>query len=259
MVSRSGHWLGRGPSLGRQFLHRLLATALPRRLFVTSGPATSRHVCLTFDDGPHPEFTPALLDFLKSRMVRATFFVVGRQAEQYPELVRRMASEGHVIANHSYAHPRPGQRSAFQLMAEVARTDAYVESLLGIRPRLFRPPYGKTTPAQLWRLWRTGHSVVLWNVDPRDYARVESGEVRAWFDQRPLRGGDLVLLHDTCPHAIAVLPDLIEQARGSGLGFTTLSAWAGPAYFARAEGTLAPSRPTASAACEHGGYGFGQK
>ena len=108
--------LGSGPdaSFCRQLLRRLLATALPRRVFLTSGPATSREVCLTFDDGPHPEFTPALLDFLKSRMVRATFFVVGRQAEQYPELVRRMASEGHVIDNHSYAHPRPGQRSAFQ-------------------------------------------------------------------------------------------------------------------------------------------------
>jgi peptidoglycan/xylan/chitin deacetylase (PgdA/CDA1 family) len=215
----------------RQLLRWLLATALPRRLFLTHGKSTSREVCLTFDDGPHPEYTPALLDVLWSYRVAATFFVVGQQAEKHPDLVGRMAAEGHVIANHSHTHARPEGTTACQLLQEVQATEEVLARVLGLRPRLVRPPYGRATPAKLWKLWRTGHAVVLWNVDPRDFACGSSADLRAWFDQHPLRGGDLVLLHDVCPHAADALPGIIEQARRSGLKFTTAATWAGRAYF----------------------------
>src|SRR5262245_42795080 len=86
----------------RQALRRLLAAALPRHLFLVRGRTSSRCVYLTFDDGPHPEYTPGLLDRLAKADVRATFFVVGRMAERHPDVVRRMAAEGHLVANHSF-------------------------------------------------------------------------------------------------------------------------------------------------------------
>jgi peptidoglycan-N-acetylglucosamine deacetylase len=216
----------------RLLLRRLVAMAIPRRFLLTGGPSASRQICLTFDDGPHPEHTAAVLDVLKRYKVPASFFVIGEHAQEWPDLVRRIAAEGHVVANHSHSHGRPDKTSARQLLEEVCRTEEYLASLLSIRPRLFRPPYGKASLAKLWLLWRSGHAVVLWNVDPKDFACHSTAEIRAWFRQRPLRGGDLVLLHDTCPHTAALLPELVEEASRRGLGFTTPCRWLGRAYFA---------------------------
>jgi peptidoglycan/xylan/chitin deacetylase (PgdA/CDA1 family) len=207
-----------------------------------AGPFDSRDICLTVDDGPHAHYTPALLDVLKRHAAQATFFVIGQEAQRHADLVRRMVSEGHVVANHSYSHRLPAETSTRQLLEEARCTEDCLAELVGIRPRLFRPPYGAATPAALWQLWRTGHGVVLWNSDPKDFACRDADELRAWFRRRPLRGGDLVLLHDTCPHTVAVLAELIGAARQQGLRFTTLSRWMGRAYFAPQERSLADGR-----------------
>jgi peptidoglycan/xylan/chitin deacetylase (PgdA/CDA1 family) len=213
----------------RQWLRTALTTLLPRRLLLASGPATSKAVCLTFDDGPHPEYTPPLLDLLKKENVPATFFVVGQQAERYPDLVRRMVAEGHTVGHHTFTHAEPAQTSARQLLDETQRTRALLEALVGDAPMLFRPPKGKVTLAKLLRLWQARQTVVLWNVDPRDWASNSTDEVREWFRQRPLQGGDLVLLHETRPHAVEVLPDLVAAARKSGVRFTNVVEWLRPA------------------------------
>src|SRR5262249_55671830 len=88
----------------RQHMRGVMAAVLPHRLFLVRGKPRTNSVSLTFDDGPHPEHTPRLLDLLKKHEIKATFFVVGRQAERYPDLVRRMADEGHDVANHSFFH-----------------------------------------------------------------------------------------------------------------------------------------------------------
>lgn len=226
MQSLNGSATRPGPRCGRQLLRRALAATLPRRLFLVHGPAAGRAVCLTFDDGPHPEHTPRLLDALKAHGVPATFFVIGQNAERYPDLVRRVAAEGHVVGNHSYSHTEPCRTSAGQLADETRRTGDLLAALLGGEaPALFRPPKGQVTVAKLWRLWRARQTVVLWDTDPKDYARQSAAEVRDWFRAHPLRGGDVVLMHDSHPHATAVVPDLVEAARGAGLRFTTLPEW----------------------------------
>jgi peptidoglycan/xylan/chitin deacetylase (PgdA/CDA1 family) len=192
---------------------------------MTKGPAATAAVCLTFDDGPHPEWTPRLLDVLKARDVRATFFLVGRNAEMHPGIVRRMVDEGHAVGNHTYSHVNAGLVPARSLMDEVRRTDVFLAGLLGRAPGLFRPPHGKLTAPALWRLWRGGQAVVLWNVDPRDYRGGTAEEIGSWFREHPLRGGDLVLMHDPIPQAAEVLPPLIDEARGRGLTFATPSEW----------------------------------
>lgn len=209
----------------RQAVKRLIDGLVPRRAFLTSGPTSDPAVALTFDDGPDPEHTPALLDRLRELDVRATFFVIGAHAEDHPELLRRMRDEGHAIGHHSWFHGEPDQTSAATLLRETRRLDRLLKTAVGARSHLFRPPKGKLDPAKLAGIWGVGKTIVLWNVDPKDYACRGPTEVRRHFEERPLRSGDVVLLHDTYGHATEVLPDLVEDARRQGLRFVTCEHW----------------------------------
>jgi glycosyltransferase involved in cell wall biosynthesis/peptidoglycan/xylan/chitin deacetylase (PgdA/CDA1 family) len=210
----------------RQMVRRSLRAVLPRRLFLVRGPRASGAVCLTFDDGPHPRHTPRLLDVLKDQGVTATFFVVGRLAERYPDLVRRIATEGHALGIHSFYHTNLNLFSARQVIDCTRRAQDLFHRLTGQAPvTLYRPPRGKVSARNLLALWRAGQTVVLWNVDPRDYACGSGAELRGWFERHPLAGGDVVLLHDRLPHAAEALPGLVESVRSTSLTFTTVAQW----------------------------------
>ncbi len=196
-----------------------MSTVLPRRLFLTSGPDRGA-VCLTFDDGPHPDFTPRVLDVLRTYGVRATFFVVGRAAAAHPDLVHRIASEGHELAHHSFTHGEPGETNASDLLREIHDTDAVLEGIVGQRPRLFRPPHGKVTVAKLLKLWGRGLTVVLWNVDPKDFASASASELQERLLAYTPSGGDLILLHDTnarTPEALAAFLDRVAPRTRFGV------------------------------------------
>jgi peptidoglycan/xylan/chitin deacetylase (PgdA/CDA1 family) len=169
-----------------------------------------------------------LLDILKADRVTGTFFMVGREMEKHPEVVRRVVVEGHAVGGHSFTHGEPGATSPRQLAEEIDRTERLFAQIVGRPSRLFRPPHGKLTPGKLWHLWRAGQGVVLWNVDPKDFACASGIELAARFDGRNLRGGDIVLLHDTVPHSAEVLPTVIAAAREAGLSFLPVTAWTGP-------------------------------
>jgi peptidoglycan-N-acetylglucosamine deacetylase len=209
----------------RQAVRRGMSAGLPRRLFMVSGPTDRRAVSLTFDDGPHPVHTPALLDRLGKQGIRATFFVLGRNAEKHPEIVRRMAAEGHDVGHHSFTHGEPTATSARALVGESRRTARMLGDLLGRPPRLFRPPHGKITAGKALGLWATGQTIVLWNQDPKDFACGSAEVLRAWFAARPLSGGDVVLLHDVHPFAGEALDAIATGVRSAGLGFCPVSAW----------------------------------
>lgn len=215
------------PNPIKQIIRAGMAATLPRRLFMVSGPAGAPDVCLTFDDGPHPVHTPALLDVLAAAGVKATFFMIGQEVEKHPQVVRRVAAEGHAIGGHSFTHSNPSTTPARQLAEEVERTRRLLEQTIGEDVRLFRPPHGKLTAAKARRLWRAGQSIVLWNVDPKDFACRSSGELAAKLDARRLSGGDVVLLHDNLPVAAEALPDVIGGARQGGVGFATVADWLG--------------------------------
>jgi peptidoglycan-N-acetylglucosamine deacetylase len=180
---------------------------------------------MTFDDGPHPELTPRLLDVLAELQVRATFFLIGRQVDMFPHVVRRMIDEGHCVGHHSYSHRPRGSLTAFEAAEETTRGAEALGSVLGKTPTLYRPPGGKLTGRDLLRLWREGFTTVLWNVDPKDYNRKSAHDVRLAFAQRPLEAGDLVLFHDNHPHALEILPELVASTRAVGLDFVTVEAW----------------------------------
>ena len=213
----------------RQLLRQGMATTLPRRLFLVSGPGDSRRVSLTFDDGPHPLHTPVLLDRLAALGIRATFFLLGRQAERHPDIVRRIAAEGHDVGHHSYTHGDPAATSSSTLMSEVWRATRLLEPLIGRAPRLFRPPHGKITGPKCVRLWAAGQTIVLWNQDPKDFACESAESLRTWFATQPLAAGDVILLHDVHPHAAAALEAIATRVRGAGLDFCRISDWVGGA------------------------------
>jgi peptidoglycan/xylan/chitin deacetylase (PgdA/CDA1 family) len=202
-----------------------MTATLPRRLFMTSGPSWSGSIALTFDDGPHPTYTPAVLQRLRELRVRATFFVVGAKAEAHPELVARIAAEGHELGHHSYRHGAPHETSALTAAAEARRTSVLLRRLVGKAPSLYRPPHGKLTPGKLAALWAMRQTVVLWNRDPKDFACGDAEPIRHWFETTPLAPGDIVLLHDVHAHIAPALGAVVERARRLGLGFCTPAEW----------------------------------
>jgi peptidoglycan/xylan/chitin deacetylase (PgdA/CDA1 family)/glycosyltransferase involved in cell wall biosynthesis len=215
------------PSLVRQAVRRGLAGILPRSLFLTGGPEASRQICLTFDDGPHPEQTPRLLEILRDLNIKATFFIVGREALRHPQIVQRIADEGHTLGNHTWSHPDLRQLSPADFAEEVRRTGDLLAEFAGAPIRLFRPPLGKVTARQMLALWSLQQTIALWNVDPKDYACLLASELRQKVCNRTFRGGEIVLLHDIHRFAADVLPDLAARVRAAGLDFTTLDTWTG--------------------------------
>ena len=212
----------------KQLIRAGMAATLPRRRFMVSGPRSAGAVCLTFDDGPHPEHTPRILDVLREHGAKATFFMIGREVEKHPQVVRRVIDEGHAVGGHSFTHGDPTRTTARQLAEEVERTEQLFEQVIGRRVMLFRPPHGKVTAAKMWHLWKAGQSVVLWNVDPKDFECKSPRELTDRLNNRTLAGGDVVLLHDTVPHAIDALPELLGSSRGRGLSFINAHSWVRP-------------------------------
>lgn len=188
-----------GPNMFRQAVRAGLSAAVPKSRFVTRMPRRSQSLYLTFDDGPHPEWTPRILDVLASHSARATFFTIGKEVQQNGPLVRRIIAEGHALGSHTFTHPRPQSLSIEQFQQEMERTHRVLEDVTGDPVHLYRPPYGKVTARQFLNLWNAGRRIALWNRDPRDYAAADSTELVRRFHGSTLQAGDVVLLHDNQP------------------------------------------------------------
>lgn len=163
-----------------------------------NGRGRPGHLALTFDDGPDPDSTPRFLDRLAQLDLRATFFLLGQMAVRSPDLTRRLADEGHEVAVHSWDHTNhlrhlPGRRTRDQL----ARTTDLLEAQTGVRPTLFRPPYGALTTAGLSAARDLGLTTVLWTAWGKDWTRTcTPASVLAQATAGVLDGGT-VLLHDS--------------------------------------------------------------
>ena len=212
-------------SAPRQLIKRVMASMLPRRYFVVRGLARSSAIALTFDDGPDPTHTPRLLQVLKQFNIKATFFLIGQKVERHPNLVRLISDEGHEIGHHSFTHGEPAITSSQALLRETRETIAALESILGNRPTLFRPPHGKLRAGAMLGLMAMSQRVVLWNRDPRDYRCASSAELELSLAAMHYAPGDIILLHDRIPHTAealkAAIPYIME--RQPDLQFKTVS------------------------------------
>jgi peptidoglycan-N-acetylglucosamine deacetylase len=151
---------------------------------IRSNKSAGKVVAITFDDGPHGALTPRLLDILRDRQVKATFFVVGDRCTRFAPILRRMLAEGHEIGNHTWTHPRaPHHLEPAAFQQEVRRTHDTLVALTGAHPTCYRPPGGNSTPAQRqWLAEEYGYPVVLWSVDPKYYQVLNKDRITQHFD-----------------------------------------------------------------------------
>lgn len=158
--------------------------------------APGRAVAITFDDGPHPEGTPAMLEILAGFGATATFFVIGEQAVRRPELLQRIRAQGHAVALHGYHHRLHLRRGAAELAEDFRRGAAVIEDAINESPRLHRPPYGIYSPASLQIARERGLQPLLWAAWGKDWRKFTTPARIAHRVLRSLNSGDVILLHD---------------------------------------------------------------
>ena len=164
-------------------------------------PRRAGELALTFDDGPNPKWTPRLLDVLGEHGVKATFFMLGGRAQAEPELVRRVAAEGHLIGNHSWSHLNLALSAANKVREELARTSDALQQITGERVRFIRPPFGARRPAVFRIARELGLRVVMWNAMTSDWSETSAdriaGQLAAKSERLGRRGRAAnVVLHD---------------------------------------------------------------
>lgn len=190
---------------------------------VKAGTARGNLVAMTFDDGPHPTLTPALLDMLKARRIRATFYLIGRNAARYPDIVKRMVDEGHEIGNHSWSHPFLSRLGTAGVLRELDRTADAVYKAVQRVPTTLRPPYGALTDRQAVTIARDRDMpTILWSVDPEDWRRPGSSVVASRIVNRS-EPGSIVLTHDIHSPTVRAMPTALDGLADRGFKFATVS------------------------------------
>src|SRR5581483_11957918 len=178
-------------------------------------------VALTFDDGPHPDWTPKLLDVLKKEKVKATFFAVGSMAEHYPALIRREVADGMAVGDHSWTHPHLAGRDSGFVTGQLAHTRDVLRGL-GADVTVFRPPYGSYNASTVQIASALHMRTIIWTIDPSDYRR-PSPEVIVRRVMNQLKPGSIILMHDgggDRSSTVAAVKILIEQIRNRGYAFS---------------------------------------
>src|ERR1700760_532661 len=181
------------------------------------------YIAMTFDDGPSAENTPRLLEMLKQRNIKATFFLIGQNVVANPELVRRILAEGHEIGNHSWTHPQLSKLSDDRVTAEITKTQDAIKDASGYTPTLLRPPYGAITARQReWIENQFGLNIILWSVDPFDWKKPGASVItqRILSQTRP---GAIILSHDIHKQTVDAMPATLDALIAKGYKFATVS------------------------------------
>jgi peptidoglycan/xylan/chitin deacetylase (PgdA/CDA1 family) len=197
----------------------------------THGSRDRRAIALTFDDGPDPVRTPALLDTLRELDAPATFFLLGNRVEQHPELAARIAREGHELGNHTFDHPYLPLARSRRVADELARTDAAIRRATGVVPQLARPPYGGRSPANVRAFDRLGKRLVLWDVNSFDWKGAPAADIARRVLAR-VRPGSIILMHEAREHGevtIEAVRLLVPELRARGYELATTSSLVQPA------------------------------
>lgn len=185
---------------------------------VKDAAGEKKMVALTFDDGPHPTYTPMLLDGLAERNVKATFFITGENAETYPELVKRMSEEGHLIGNHTYSHIQLTKGNTETFRAELVKTNEIIKGITGKEVVYVRPPYGS------WdKRFETELNMfpVLWTIDPLDWCSKDAAGVQRRVLSK-IKENAIILMHDSYPSTITAALGVVDTLQKEGYTFVTV-------------------------------------
>lgn len=198
-------------------LKKLIKGLLPDHLLCYRAKCESGEYVLSFDDGPHPEHSKLILDILSSKQAKAVFFVQGKEAEAYPEIIRTMHEAGHILGNHSYYHKFCREMSSYEYMADVERTHALLESITDSRlPKLFRPPYGDLSIKVTPKLMKRGYRHFMWSVDSEDSYLKSESELMEYIRTLDIATGDVLLFHEDYEQTVASLGEIIDTFAQKG-------------------------------------------
>jgi len=198
---------------------------------IRQGPQDLNYVAITFDDGPNPFYTPYILDILKEYDVPATFFLIGKNAQEYPDIARRIVEEGHSIGNHTYSHKSLIPLSAQATFTQIKNAEKAIENATGVRPTLFRPPRGVYSSYAMQLMRDERYTMVLWDVSSEDWAELPPKKIVSNIVKR-VKPGSIILLHDSGDlvsfnggnrsATVQALPLIIENLREKGYDFVTI-------------------------------------
>ena len=194
-----------------------------QRLYPYGVFRTGQAVYLTFDDGPIPEVTPAVLDILAKYGVKATFFMVGENIEKHPEVYEQVVKAGHSIGNHTYNHLKGWKYSTKEYLANVEKSP--ITNHQSPITNLFRPPYGKATLCQRRALTRLGYRIIFWDILTRDYEASRTPEQMLAQIQKETRPGSIINFHDSLKsneRMLTILPQAIEWLQDQGYELAAL-------------------------------------
>lgn len=195
----------------------------PKRPSYNSCNVEGPYIALTFDDGPHATLTPKLLDILKERGIKVTFFVIGQNVAANPAIVQRAAAEGHEIGNHSWNHQSFTKSGGSGVTMQITQTNSAIENAIGKKPVIVRPPYGATNASITKRLNEEyGLKVVMWDVDPLDWKYRDSARVTGEI-LKNTKPGSIVLSHDIHATTVAAMPAALDALIAKGFKFVTVS------------------------------------
>jgi len=206
-----------------------LITMYPE-LFIASGDDKEKKVALTFDDGPDNIYTPQILDILKAKNVKATFFVIGKRAERFSEIMQRIVAEGHLAGNHTWNHPNIMKISLEDAKEEVLKTEKLLKSYYKDMPdrvRIFRSPYGSIDPERVEFISNIGYKIISWNVDSLDWKGLSAEEVKTNVLEN-VTNGSIILQHsaggaeEDLSGSVEALPEIIDVLKAEGFKFVTV-------------------------------------
>lgn len=178
----------------------------------------NKKIAITFDDGPHPVYTPLLLDGLAKRKVKATFFITGENAENYPDLVKRMQEEGHLVGNHTYSHIQLTVSNREVFRQELLRTNQIIKEITGEEAQYVRPPYGSWDKSFEKEL---NMFPVLWNVDPLDWCTSNVASITEKIISKT-EENDIILMHDCYETSVTAALKAIDELMEKGYTFVTV-------------------------------------
>jgi peptidoglycan/xylan/chitin deacetylase (PgdA/CDA1 family) len=187
-------------------------------------PSGRKWVALTFDDGPHPDWTPKFIDLLRSKGVKATFFLIGPNVEKNPEMAKLLLENGFEVGNHTMTHPSFKGKSIDKVREEIGKTNDILKSTLGLQEiTLFRPPYGQAPKPVQDVCQELGLKIITWNIDTDDWRSTTNEDKMTSIVLSQVKDGSIILMHDRTEKAYNTTAKIIDPIRAQGYEFVTIS------------------------------------
>jgi len=211
-----------------------LAAAYPG-LFFREGNPKEKKVALTFDDGPDSVYTPQMLDVLKQHDVKATFFLLGNRSKLFPDMVKRIVAEGHIVGNHTMTHPNIIKLNDQQVRDNIIQAEEVLAELTGYRTALFRSPYGSLDPQRIKIIEELGYKIIAWNVDSLDWKSLTAEQVE-FNILEDAKEGSIILQHsaggeeENLSGSVEALGKVITTLKNEGYTFVTIPELLGLEY-----------------------------